>query len=1426
MPKQTQKYRLGYYSKGDLTDAETEARRWITVDNQLTGLYEVLGNGIIEGWEITQDSSDPLGVSISAGKGVIGFVSSSSMNPTKLGPLVRGVANYLYVMMDSTTYWTKNVNFQAFVTTTEIDGSVYLGKVTTDDNRILSIDSTGRKNIGLVNTIQDMIKAHRHIGGTMPDQIDLSSDVQGTISQANLPKMDASIINTGVLDASRIPKIDHITGLTNNGSITHSQLDSFVQSLLGAGKKVMGETSLTNFLQLILSLKHMWPEVDEFLVNELSFIPGISPDSMIDTENTTATVDTRASMEGGTHTISGTAAPTRRLFTKTWDSETEFLDSESSGTVVDGDLVRLQPTEVKSFIEDFSSISDWKTEIVDLSSSSGVFSTDSTVVQEGVSSGKLDLNLELSSNIAFVMRKDFNSQDWSSYDRVVFYLNTKDIQHGDIFFFFEDAVAGSQKSYTAVLLNGEPTIDRETLEVGWREISVDISSMERGSVTAVGLYTSTNTGWDPSKSFSMNIDNMYLTTGNMFVDSGYSRFIYSSPIPQNFWRIRWDSLNPSGTLMKVRTRVSDTLDELAQDSEHPAQWSSYSTTSGSVIGNPSGGMHLNIQIEVLMQPSPDKHFSPELKRLYVDSYVSSEQQEFAYDDQDSWESGTNINIDTSTSPGDITVGGIEDAGTIFYGSGGKAIQVDGSMSPMYQAAGTALPRTTSQVMAGEPPGFGQTSAVCRGENGTIWVADTDNDRVVQMAKDGRLIKGFYGSFLSEPIDPYGTEETGPGSNVDVDSPVTPITYTGSPVPLHAVYNPVDHILSIVFDKPLETIHDAETTFAPEKLFLKASSNRVYFGSGTTFRLLGLDGAKYDAWNGSANKFIDQFSFDYHILQAILGQADYSVLNSIVDVAIPSITIASPEEQQMFDNTSVTVRFSVSGFTIGGDEGNSIRYQVDSGSYQFTSLTSVTLSGLSEGKHVVSASLVDGSGNPLENSEASVSGSFIVYLASYHNPLVTISSPVQGQRISSSPVAVAFSVINHPITPTGSYLVYSLDGEGPVAHRSYDAISISDVSRGEHTLTLTLVDEFGNSLTTGYHDASVTFFVGVSDLTDLRVSIDAGMISSKTRGDNDQVEESILDVDVADISFVNMYSPVDINLVTDATDSNGTVFVAKMRSPSWTYGMSMPTTGADGSVSVPPEDGGIFGTSYLDGHSVVGYNKDGSIVMTNNAAKFADTKANAKKFLGSVEYKGSGELLMADSIRNRAIITYTDLATGSTHVAWEYLSDRNVCDFHLVDQGEISITVTGATSSSSTTTVKRGETVIWRNGGVSPIRILSGATTPAQFNADPDLSLYGSDFDSGELLPGEQFAHTFGNIGDYNWFSYPDIAVGEVAVSEARISGRDKYLLLENDTSGFLFGSRVIKVDAWGNVIWSFGEGYLANPKDARPMQDEAVIIST
>ncbi|GAF98952.1 unnamed protein product, partial [marine sediment metagenome] len=143
-----------------------------------------------------------------------------------------------------------------------------------------------------------------------------------------------------------------------------------------------------------------------------------------------------------------------------------------------------------------------------------------------------------------------------------------------------------------------------------------------------------------------------------------------------------------------------------------------------------------------------------------------------------------------------------------------------------------------------------------------------------------------------------------------------------------------------------------------------------------------------------------------------------------------------------------------------------------------------------------------------------------------------------------------------------------------------------------------------------------------------------------------------------------------------------------------------------------------------------------------------------------------------------------------------------------------------------TFIRQGALIIWENNSASPVSIYSGTTTYAQFQADPDLNLYGNVFNSETLEPGERYSYKFVSVGEFNWFVYPGILTGKITVTRERISSRDQYVVLENDGLESPFSSRVMKLDSWGNTLWTFGEGYLVKPRDARPLLNNGVIIST
>ena len=128
--------------------------------------------------------------------------------------------------------------------------------------------------------------------------------------------------------------------------------------------------------------------------------------------------------------------------------------------------------------------------------------------------------------------------------------------------------------------------------------------------------------------------------------------------------------------------------------------------------------------------------------------------------------------------------------TPIYGANSAVGQLDSSFESKYHITGSMLPISTYQALNGISPSLGLIAGVSRGNNGNIWVADIDNDRVIELNKAGGLVRGFYGSFLTE----LGAETE---DETDTDDEETE-TYDV----LHVVYNNDTGILYTVFDKSI------------------------------------------------------------------------------------------------------------------------------------------------------------------------------------------------------------------------------------------------------------------------------------------------------------------------------------------------------------------------------------------------------------------------------------------------------------------------------------------------------------------------------------------------------------------------------------------------------------------------------------------------
>jgi len=1433
--KQTTNYKLTYYEKDDLTTSQQEMQRWETLDNQLIALFNIVGNGVLNGWNLIASSG--LSVVVTAGSGFVYFVSVQSNNNVSIS-LTASARNYIYASLSNDSYWTQNVIFSSSVYTNTNDNVLLLGYVDTNANSIVDINTDGKTTLGFINLVNQTVKNHRHIGGTEnPSQINLATDVQGLISQSNLPSLDASVIQSGTLITDVIPTLDHNTKLSDIGTLTHSQLDDFVNTLSIPDQSTMGEVSTANLLQLILAVKHIYPDIDKYLVNEISFIPGISPNSYIDTVNTTAIVDTNTASQGGLHTIKAANSTGFTTYTKTWATESDFISSSNSyNIVVNGDSVTLATKENTFIIDEFNDISLWQVEIQDLSSIPATLTSDTSTYVVPPNSGKLTVGNE-SVEIMLKIVKDFAAQDWSSYNYLIFSINTTSVQHGDLFFYLNDNTYGIQNSYTKVLSKNAPTINNETLENGWQEVTVDIRNFNRQNINEIGFYVSTQNGWDTSKGFSLNIDNIYLTSGNLYQNNGYIRFIFGSDFLYDFYRVRWDDIVPTdsasaGVQLSTRIRCANSLVALAS-----ASWYPYDVANPYVLPIPAGQLYGYIEVEFSFIPSYTLNRSIILKKAYLDFYATDTDYSFNYVTQSDWNNGYQFNIDTSTYANSIAISNISEIGDYSYGTNGSAIETDQYLVEKAKITGSMLPRSTYQVLNGISPSFGTITGIVRGNNGNVWLSDTENDRIVQVDDSGTLVSGFMGSFLTDPEDPYETGNVASSTNSSTISV------------LHSLYNYNEGALYIVCSSDLENIYLPTAGLDLNNMYLKIGGHRIYLNDADV-SLLGFDIDKYNLWSGFIGSSIEQaqnlnlFSYYSNVLKIKPTGANRTLLDNIVTQFAPTVVISTPLAQQM-TSSNVNINLLTYNFELGTQPGEqAIRITLDGGTPTIIYSTNYALTGIAQGSHTLKAELLQSNSSSYTNIEAVANGSFVVNTGVYTQPYITILSPRPNQVYSSSPVTIEFSIQNFAVTSSGQHLRYSVDGGTGIDVYNIAPIVISDLTAGKHAVTIYTVDENGNQLVYAYGSATIEFIVGLNSnaLVQLYVQEDA------IYGSNSISCSSYSGyVDVANMYLKNIYSPVDvqINKYRDFT----TVLAAKIRSPAWTEclggidnynefynrlvaaNVSVANVTASTNTSTNPYLAAISTENlvfqdYVDGHSIVELNECGKTIFSNNDAKIATTKDVALNILGSCDITGVGEILIADAWNKRAIITYTDPNSRESTIQWEYDSDRYISDFHLSIQDNIVINIYDGYIDINDLTIRSGSSVTWVNKSSIPISIWSGQTTYANFNANPDFNLYGDDFSSNMLQVGESFTFKFYSSSMYYWFAYPSILTGVITSVPQRITDRDQYIILENDGLDCPFSSRVIKSDSYGNILWNFGQGYLCKPRDARPLINGNVLIST
>ena len=739
----TENYRLYSADSGEPISALEDSRRFLTIDRQLLGLFQIFGNGIIEGWEITKAGG--LSVSINPGRGHVFYMSALTEDPTAV-ILQPNLTNYIYASLLEETRYNRLIDFVSSTSPLTSSRLVYLGNVKTTANSVDNIDMSGRNDISFIEQIKTLINQHRHRGGNdNPSKIDLASEVTGQLPSYRIEGIDASKIISGRIPSSRLPVLQH-SNLLHSGILTHAQLDSFARDLSNPNVRLLGELSTTNMLQLYLAMKHIWNEVDAQTTNMLVMVPGITPDTFIDYPNTTAIVDRYEHLIKGIPSLSG------QLHYITYQTYQDFMNAFARLRIdipqndPNGDFFRLTrpftDLEIDGFDNVFStdtSYPDWNFEVIASSGSTKKFISDDSKKVDGPYSAKMILDQSFRVQVTRIFDPQ---QDWTSFNQIEIYIESLSESHGEI----RIDILGPKDSNGDYTVLNDPIILLDTNEIttGFKKFLKDISNIAiKDQVLGLRIYTDTSLGWDLTPAV-INVDAITVRNTLYYNSNGFIRFRLKTPQKSQWAAINWDGDDNTGSI-KARARTAPDFSLMDQTNSVP--FSAY-------IGNgenPNVADNTCIEVEISINSDSTLTQSPVVRAITLSFITSSQQTGLSIDTTEEFVRATalkNVIVSSdapygSTEPGKVLIKGRIDTGDWIYGLASSVQQVDQSGTPVLGISGdrlfTSPMQAIRQTVVLRQTGIDGALHVERMQDRTYLVTDTLNDRVILFDENGNIL---------------------------------------------------------------------------------------------------------------------------------------------------------------------------------------------------------------------------------------------------------------------------------------------------------------------------------------------------------------------------------------------------------------------------------------------------------------------------------------------------------------------------------------------------------------------------------------------------------------------------------------------------------------------------------------------------------------
>ena len=765
MASATENFLIAFFDFGDTLESplnvQKEVDRFTLIDRQLFAMASIFGNGVISGWDVTE--TEGLAVEIAPGIGLIEGLAAETVFSEELSGLSPNTTTYVYIDRANTTPEDRSTRF--LLSETLLTTGLLLATVETSGLNIVSIDNDVREIVGFRQIVADAVANHRH-GATcdtidadnpiiQAPKIDLTQEVQGQLPVSRMADIDARIIKGGRLPLSVFPTLDHAM-LRNIGSLSHAQIDSIIQSIQKDNIALLGEVASINLMKLIIDRKYDDVEVDKYFENELAIIPGISNDEQIDWDNTTANVSLTEHCISGLPDVSseignildeyGTdeyGGNDFEIVSIKWEQDVHFEEAVAltNLTILDGVRISVDTVSDRA-IETFDEGTSGSA-IPNYTGTLNETNTTQVVYDSSAAEGPLAARFEHVNARTMEFNKTYSTpQDWSIYDQLIVFVKNSGVTHSAVYMALYDDDDTLLETLSLLAQDEVTTVDNPDTQ-GYAKKTYDISDVDRTAITKVRIYTDEIS----NESEAFYIDTIYLRTTQFLLPQGNMRLRYATTAPVVFNSVDFDASIPAGCDVRVRVRVATTLEGLA----------TATFTSLLNAGEVFALAGTNIEIDITLLADADLVLTPEITFVELSMLAPSNFSGLQIKTADAWRRGTRLTNVTVSDEGVVTMTNTN-VGNFYFVNENQVSEVNPSLVPVVGVGSQYMPITPAQAQnAIDPPteaedpyhllrrdtrGLFKPRSAYRLADGNFMIADTGNDRVMEIQPDGTFERGY------------------------------------------------------------------------------------------------------------------------------------------------------------------------------------------------------------------------------------------------------------------------------------------------------------------------------------------------------------------------------------------------------------------------------------------------------------------------------------------------------------------------------------------------------------------------------------------------------------------------------------------------------------------------------------------------------------